>query len=94
MYITSHTIVTAGAVLAAVTAFISMFVALINWLNKQKKQDVDIKKIKKEMTLVCYCMSACLDGLTQLGCNHTVPGAKDKLDKYINKAAHDQAEEE
>lgn len=26
----------------------------------------------------------------QLGANHTVPVAKDKLDKYINKQAHQQ----
>ena len=40
---------------------------------------------RKELTLIVYALSACLDGLGQLGANHTVPVAKDKLDKYINK---------
>ena len=45
---------------------------------------------RKELTLIVYALSACLDGLGQLGANHTVPVAKDKLDKYINKQAHQQ----
>ena len=44
------------------------------------------------MTLIVYCSSATLDGLMQLGANHTVPIAKDKLDKYINLKAHEQEE--
>ena len=39
-------------------------------------------------SLLCYGMSAALDGLIQLGANHSVPDAKDKLDKYLNKEAH------
>ena len=45
---------------------------------------------RKEPPLIVYALSACLDGLGQLGANHTVPVAKDKLDKYINKQAHHQ----
>ena len=37
-----------------------------------------------------YALQACLDGLEQLGANHNVPEAKDKLSKYINQQAHDQ----
>ena len=32
--------------------------------------------------------SACMDGLQRLGANHSVPLAKNKLDKYINQQAH------
>lgn len=90
MYITPNMIVAAAGVVTAIIFFIKLFKKAIDWLNKQKKQDGDINSIKKEMTLMCYCMSACLDGLLQLNCNHTVPTAKEKLDKYINQAAHDQ----
>jgi hypothetical protein len=55
---------------------------------KQEKQDEEIKNIKEEDKLICYALSACLDGLMQLGANHTVPVAKDKLDKYLNQQAH------
>ena len=65
-------------------------VALIEnrWYLKQNVQDKDIDKIKEENTLIVFALSACLDGLQQLGANHTVTVAKDKLDKYINKRAH------
>ena len=94
MYIDSNSIITIVAVLTAVGTILGLLFTFFNWINKQKKHDDDINKINKEMTLLVYCMRACLDGLEQLGANHTVPVAKDKLDKYINQKAHDQEEEE
>lgn len=93
MYISSNTIVSAATLMGAVIAIFSMIFTIYRWYLRQNKQDVDIKHMKEEMTLLCYCMSATLDGLLQQGCNHTVPEAKDKLDKYLNKKAHDQIEE-
>ena len=48
------------------------------------------RQIKKESTLVIYALSACLDGLHQQGCNGKVSEAIEKINKYINNAAHDQ----
>ena len=48
------------------------------------------RHIKKEDTLVIYALSACLDGLHQQGCNGKVSEAIEKINKYINNAAHDQ----
>lgn len=62
--------------------------AVYRWVLKQNKQDIDIKQLKEENTLICYALSACLDGLEQLGANHTVPKAREKLDKYLNVTAH------
>lgn len=66
--------------------------AVYRWYLKQgekdKKHDDDIARLKEENTLIVFALSACLDGLQQLGANHTVPVAKDKLDKYINQQAH------
>ena len=50
---------------------------------------VVVHKLKEENCLVCFALSACLDGLQQLGANHTVPIAKEKLDKYLNQQAHE-----
>ncbi len=47
------------------------------------------KNIKKENALVIYALGACLDGLHQQGCNGEVTKAMDKINKYINNAAHD-----
>lgn len=86
--ITWQTIVTAAAVLTAVVTILGFVFAVYKWYLKQESQDKDIARIKEEDTLICFALSACLDGLQQLGANHTVPIAKDKLDKYINRQAH------
>lgn len=90
-------IITAGAVVSAVMLLIGCAVKLFRWVNHQAEQDERMDRIekaaateRKELTLIVYALSACLDGLGQLGANHTVPVAKDKLDKYINKQAHHQ----
>ena len=100
MYIGIDALITAGSVLAALLAIGGVFVKVHNWIKKQDDQsqqieelkaqhEDDIRHIKDENTLICYALSACLDGLQQLGCNHTVPGAKEKLDKHLNKQAHE-----
>ena len=100
MYIDAQTIITAGAVLGAVLTIGGVVFAVYRWYLKQEHQSTqiaelkaqheeDIKHIKKENTLICYALSACLDGLLQLGCNHSVPDAKAKLDKHLNIQAHE-----
>ena len=98
--ITAETIITAAAVLAAVTALGGACVALYKRAKRPEENskliqelkaqhEDDIQHIKRENTLICYALSACLDGLLQLGCNHTVPDAKTKLDKHLNQQAHE-----
>lgn len=84
----TDTIITTSAVLGASITILGVLLAAYKWYLKQESQDKDISKIKEENTLICFALSACLDGLQQLGANHTVPVAKDKLDKYLNKQAH------
>jgi two-component system chemotaxis response regulator CheB len=55
----------------------------------RKHHEDDVHRLKEENCLICYALSACLDGLQQLGANHTVPLAKEKLDKYLNQQAHE-----
>lgn len=81
-------IITAAGIVTAVGVIIGLFCKAHKWYLKQEEQDEEIKQIKEEDRLICYALSACLDGLMQLGANHTVPDAKDKLDKHLNKQAH------
>lgn len=90
MYIDSSTIVTAGSVLTALIAIGGVLIAVYKWVDRQNKQDKDIAKMKEEQCLLTYGILACLDGLQQLGCNHTVPETREKIEKHLNKAAHDQ----
>lgn len=92
MVITTQTVITAAALLAAVIAILKQYNKVYDMVKHQADQDRDIKKIKQEQTLMVYSMRACLDGLQQLNCNGPVTDAKTKLDKYINQQAHDQLE--
>ena len=93
----AQTIITTAAVIAAIIAIVGYYNKVYGWVKHQEEQDERMDRIekeaaseRKELTLIVYALSACLDGLGQLGANHTVPIAKDKLDKYINKQAHHQ----
>lgn len=66
----------------------SVLFAVFKWILKQNAQDEEIENIKKENSLICRGLFACLDGLEQLGCNHTVPTTKKELEDYINDMAH------
>ena len=92
-------IVTVASILTALGVIVGFFAKGHKWFLKQEHQDVEIKelkelhksditRVKEENTLICFALSACLDGLQQLGANHTVPVAKEKLDKYLNEQAH------
>lgn len=86
--VSADTIITIAAVIGALGVIFGVVFAVYRWYLKQEKQDKDIAHIKEEDTLIVFALFACLDGLQQLGANHTVPIAKDKLDKYINQRAH------
>lgn len=86
--VSADTIITIAAVIGALGVIFGVVFAVYRWYLKQEKQDKDIAHIKEEDTLIVFALAACLDGLQQLGANHTVPIAKDKLDKYINQRAH------
>ena len=81
-------IIKLSAFVAAVFALLGVLSAAHKWYLRQAKQDKDIERLNEENALIVYALSACLDGLQQLGANHTVPDAKNKLDKYINQQAH------
>ena len=56
---------------------------------RNKKQDEELAAIRKEQTLICYGVLACLKGMKEQGCNGPVTAALDKLEKHLNQAAHD-----
>ncbi len=87
MNISNYIITSAALIGALMTLFGALFV-IYRWFLKQGKQDADIKRIKEENALIVYALSACLDGLQQLGANHSVSEVKNKLDAYINEQAH------
>lgn len=92
-------IITSGAVVTAALTIFGVVRSLMKYIcnvhqkqleikNRNIAQDKDIARLKDENRLICFGLSAALDGLEQLGANHTVPVAKSKLDKYLNEQAH------
>ncbi len=88
MTIDINTIKVIADLISAVTVIAGFVFAIASGYSKLKKQSKDIEDMKKENTLVCFALQACLDGLEQLGANHTVPVAKEKLEKHLNINAH------
>ena len=83
----AQTIITAGAVVTACLTVFGVGRSFAKYLCSVKDrartraehstaQDKDIARLKEENQLICYGLSAALDGLEQLGANHSVPIAK------------------
>lgn len=92
MYVDADTIIKFAALLGAVGAIGTVFYKSFRWMEQQKQQEAEIAAIKKEQCMICYCMLATLDGLKQLGANGNVTEAYQKLEKHLNKAAHEWEE--
>lgn len=90
MYISVGTIITAASLLTAIVAIFSAVFAVYRWYLKQNEQNEEIEKVKAEQCLLTYGILACLKGLKEQGCNGPVTEAIDKIEKHINKQAHDQ----
>lgn len=90
MYVDINTIIMAGSLLTAVVVIFSAIFAVYKWYLKQNQQDVEIERVKSEQCLLTYGILACLKGLKEQGCNGPVTEAIDKIEKHINKQAHNQ----
>ena len=88
MYVTWQTIITAGAVLAAIIAIVKNYNKGYDWVKAQGKQEEEIKDIKTEQQLLTYGVLACLKGLQEQGCDGAVTDAIDKIEKHLNERAH------
>lgn len=100
VHITWQTVITASAFIGAVAALIGFFTKGVRWFDRQKKQDADIIALREkhnsdmhesreERQLLVYGILACLKGLKEQGCNGPVTEAIDKIEKHLNKKAHE-----
>ncbi len=88
MTIDIYTIKAIAELVSAITVIFGVIFACCRWYIRLKKSNEEIAFLKEENALICYALRACLDGLEQLGANHTVPIAKEKLEKHLNLNAH------
>ena len=88
--LTWQTLITAGAVIAALSTIVTLLVKVVRWVDRQKKQDQRLDEVEKEQTLIVYGILACLKGLKEQGCNGPVTEAINKIERHINNKAHHQ----
>ena len=62
----------------------------IKFVQRSKRQHEELKAIRREQTLICYGLLACLQGLKEQGCNGPVTEAMDRIEEHLNQAAHDE----
>lgn len=103
MYIDAQTIITAAALIGALGVIGGMLITaykfarrpaeLENRVDKiRKTHEEDIQKINEEQCLITYGLLACLKGLREQGCNGPVTDGINKIEKHLNKQAHDMEE--
>ena len=90
MYIDVETFIELAALLTALGVIGGAALWAVKFVDRQKKQDQELTAIRKEQTLICYGVMACLRGLKEQGCDGPVTAALDKLEKHLNQAAHEE----
>ena len=87
--ISAEMLVELAALLTALGVIGGVVVWGIKFIARQQKQDKELAAIRKEQTLICFGVLACLQGLKEQGCDGPVTEALGKLEAHLNHAAHD-----
>ena len=83
-------IITAASVVTALGVIFGILFAFFKWLMKRDKNDVEIREIKEEQSILTKGVLACLKGLKEQGCDGPVTSAIIEIEDHINKQAHKQ----
>ena len=100
VHITWQGVILAASVLAAVTAICAAVAKIVHWFDERKtikkdlnalraKHEADMKDSMEERQLLVYGILCCLKGLKEQGCNGPVTEAVEKLEKHLNRKAHE-----
>ncbi len=103
MYISIGTIITAGSLIGALGVIGGVLIAAYKFFRKPAElvdkiqkicetHEEDIRKINEEQCLITYGLLACLKGLKEQGCNGPVTDGINRIEKHLNKQAHDMEE--
>lgn len=87
--INADMIIKTASLLGALGAIGTVVVWCVKFVDRQKRQDRELAAMRREKTMICYGVLACLKGLKEQGCNGPVTDALNKLEKYLNEKAHD-----
>lgn len=88
--ITADMLIKLAALIGALGVIGGVVLWCFRFIQRNDRQDKELAAIRKEQTLICYGILACLRGLAEQGCDGPVHEALDKLEKHLNKAAHEE----
>ena len=88
MTIETSTLKTSAEIVALALFFYGYFSKITRFIDRQKKQDDEIKDIKAEQGILTFGILACLKGLQEQGCDGPVIEAIAKIETHINAKAH------
>lgn len=83
-----QTIISLAAGIAALIALLGYIFKGYDFVQRQKKQDEEIKAIRSEQALLTMGVLACLKGLKEQGCNGPVTEAINKIEAHLLEQAH------
>ena len=86
--LTLQTVITAAAVITAITVILKNYNRGYDFVQKQEEHDKEIKAIKEEQALIISGVLACLKGLSEQGCDGAVTAAIAEIEEHLNKKAH------
>ena len=88
MTLTWQTVITAAAVITAITVILKNYNKGYDFVQKMDEHDKEIKAIKEEQALIISGVLACLKGLSEQGCDGAVTAAIAEIEEHLNKKAH------
>ena len=88
--INANTLIKLAELLTALGVIGGVILWCVKFVQRSRRQAVELKSIRKEQTLICYGLLACLKGLKEQGCNGPVTEAMNRLEEHLNQAAHDE----
>ena len=88
--INADTLITLAELLTAIGVIGGVILWCFKFVQRSRKQNEELKAIRREQTLICYGLLACLQGLKEQGCNGPVTEAMNRMETHLNQAAHDE----
>lgn len=87
-----------GAIVGGIYAYIKIKIigriekvekTVENLQEDAKNFNKELETDKEERIIIIKALSACLDGLSQLGANHSVTKSKEELDNFLLEKSHE-----
>ena len=86
-------IITTASIITALGVIFGILFGFFKWLLKRERNDVEIKDIKAEQSILTKGVLACLKGLKEQGCDGPVTIAIRAIEDHLNNHAHKQEEQ-